>query len=133
MKETTKAWLKFAKSDFITKDQLLNVKGTELNFAFHCQQAIEKLFKAILVENDILPPKIHDLQRLFYLLPEDIKSQLSCCEPELEILNVIYIDSRYPSDYVLLPNAFISKEDLVKINESTNNLYNILLTLLTKN
>ncbi len=133
MKETTKAWIKFAKSDFKVKDLIFDDDEMELIFSFHCQQTIEKLFKAILVENDILPPKIHDLQRLFYLLPEDIKSQLSSCESELEILSVIYIDSRYPSDYTLLPNAFISKEDLIKINESTNNLYNTLLTLLTKN
>jgi HEPN domain-containing protein len=133
MKETTKAWMKFAKSDFKVKELLLDGEEMELIFAFHCQQAIEKLFKAILVENDILPPKIHDLQRLFYLLPENIKNQLSNSLLELDTLSVIYVDSRYPSDYVLLPNAFISKEDLVRINVSTNNLYNTLLTLLTNN
>ncbi|MFA6201468.1 MAG: hypothetical protein WC679_13795 [Bacteroidales bacterium] len=41
MKETTKAWLKFAKSDFKVKDLIFDDDEMELIFAFHCQQAIE--------------------------------------------------------------------------------------------
>ena len=132
MKETTEVWLKFARSDFKVKELIFENDEIELIFAFHCQQAIEKLLKAILVENDIQPPKIHDLQRLIYLLPEKYKKQLSKYKTELDTLSMIYIDSRYPSDFVLLPNANVSKEDLAKINESTNILYNILLKLLAK-
>lgn len=39
--------------------------------AFHCQQAAEKLVKALLIAAGINPPKSHDLQALTGRLPTD--------------------------------------------------------------
>lgn len=39
--------------------------------AYHCQQAAEKLVKALLVSLDIVPPKIHDIEVLLRLVPSD--------------------------------------------------------------
>ena len=39
--------------------------------AYHCQQAAEKLVKALLVSLEIVPPKIHDIEMLLRLVPSD--------------------------------------------------------------
>lgn len=60
MRKETKLWLEFAKESY--EDALYNWKGRRYgNTCFCCQQALEKILKAILVEKDKLPPKTHDL------------------------------------------------------------------------
>ncbi len=50
---------------------------------FHCQQAVEKLLKALLVAHDRCPPKTHDLEELAALLspspalPEAVEAALT--------------------------------------------------------
>jgi HEPN domain-containing protein len=49
---------------------------------FHCQQAAEKLLKALLVASGINPPRTHDLEALVALLspapllPDDVEDAL---------------------------------------------------------
>jgi HEPN domain-containing protein len=130
MKETTKSWVLYSSEDYKTKNVILDIEDLEKVFAFHCHQAIEKLLKAILNENKVLPPKIHDLNRLFNLLPEKLRERLNYLLEHIEELNSIYIDSRYPADFALLPNATLSKEDKIRINNATDELYNALLGIL---
>ena len=127
MKETTKSWLQYASEDYKTKNIIFDIEDLDKVFAFHCHQSIEKLLKAVLNENRILPPKIHDLKRLFVLLPEKIRENNLHLLEQIEELNSIYIDSRYPADFALLPNATLSKEDKIRINNATDQLYNDLL------
>ncbi len=62
---------------------------------FHCQQAAEKLLKALLVADGVPPPRTHDLESLADLLssaqslPEDLEDALT----HLSELSVI---PRYP-------------------------------------
>ncbi len=132
MKITTASWIKFAAQDYKAKNVLSNIEDLEKVFAFHCQQSIEKLLKALLNENDILPPKSHDIIRLYTLLPVSIKEKFKDLMPLMEELNSIYIDSRYPADFALLPNYTLSKEDIEKINNATDKLYNNILSFLKK-
>ena len=71
--------------------------------AFHCQQSIEKSFKAVLEEHEQIVPRIHDLITL------RAKTE-KYCELELESAllnqsNELYMDARYPSDLGLLPGG----------------------------
>ena len=45
--------------------------------AFHLQQAVEKLLKALLAARTIVYPKTHDLDELMNLLPPDFSTVLS--------------------------------------------------------
>src|SRR5215216_2288574 len=38
--------------------------------AFHCHQAAEKMAKAVLIASNVAPPRIHDIERLGWLVAE---------------------------------------------------------------
>jgi HEPN domain-containing protein len=61
--------LKKASQDEITLDALLEEPkvGDEV-FGFHCQQAVEKLLKAVLAAKGVAFRRTHDLEALFGLL-----------------------------------------------------------------
>lgn len=63
-------WLKKVAEDYRVAE-LLAESAEPLDDAvcFHCQQAAEKLLKALLVASDIGPPRTHDLEMLVSLLP----------------------------------------------------------------
>jgi HEPN domain-containing protein len=124
------SWIQYAEMDFKAKNALKSIDDLETIFAFHCQQAVEKLFKALLTKHELVPPKIHDLIRLCKLLPEDAFNEISKYEPYLEELNSIYIDSRYPADLALLPTNFLTQEDIDIIDRATDELFHALLNLI---
>jgi HEPN domain-containing protein len=102
MKETTKEWLMLAEDDLIAAKKLVNEPRLTSLAAFHCQQCIEKCFKATIEETEKSPIKSHDLLRL----QNHAEIQLSDSETDLlSILNEVYIDSRYPGDLGLLPQG----------------------------
>ena len=84
-----------AASVIINEEYLTNI------VAFHCQQAIEKYFKAYILEYDRPLLKIHDLSKLYGMI-KDIKD-LEIDEDLLSIINETYIEDRYPGELGLLP------------------------------
>jgi HEPN domain-containing protein len=64
-------WAEKAEHDFQTAVQILKlgkVSPTEI-VCFHAQQCVEKYLKAILVREQILFPKTHDIARLLAMVP----------------------------------------------------------------
>ncbi len=102
MKEITKDWLTAANDDLVaaktlvTNDQLTHIA------AFHCQQCIEKCFKAHLEELNLQSVKSHDLLRLRKIANLDVSETEKTL---LSIINEVYIDTRYPGDLGLLPHG----------------------------
>jgi HEPN domain-containing protein len=92
-------WLAKAKIDLRVCDSLA-AQDADLWEAvtFHCQQAVEKALKAVLVRHQVEFPKTHDLQRLLDLVatadPELV--QVSADAVELTPYGVEY---RYPGEY----------------------------------
>ena len=77
--------------------------------AFHCQQCLEKYFKAVIEEFENLTLKSHDLIRL------QIAADIQLTDDELnlmEIINEVYIDARYPGDLGLLPHGKPSVDEI---------------------
>lgn len=70
MKPLTHDWVKKAEEDFFVASQIMRQKKRcVFNAAcFHCQQTVEKYFKARLHEAEIPFPKTHDLVLLLKLL-----------------------------------------------------------------
>lgn len=102
MKQTTKDWLLAAEDDLLAAKTLMNDSRLTHVAAFHCQQCLEKCFKAKIEELEKTPLKSHDLFRL--QLAADIP--LSDSETHLMgIINEVYIDARYPGDLGLLPQG----------------------------
>ena len=102
MKQTTKDWLSLAEDDLLAAKKLAgNDRLTNL-VSFHCQQCLEKCFKAIIEEKDMPSIRSHDLLRLQLIA----NIQLSDSETILlSMINETYIDARYPGDLGLLPNG----------------------------
>ncbi len=60
--EAARAWLAAAEDDLrAVTDCLHGPEPTPTAAAYHCQQAAEKLVKAVIVSADMHPPKSHDI------------------------------------------------------------------------
>ena len=70
MKRETADWVQIAEADFIAAGNLIRsrAKGMSNLVGFHCQQCIEKYFKARLEEESLPVPKVHSLTALLGLL-----------------------------------------------------------------
>jgi len=92
--------------------------------------ALKMLFKSVLEEYEIETPKIHKLVELQALMP--IQS-LDLDNYMLALLDKLYIDSRYPSDFGLLPNGKPSTEDAHMFHEFARNTFYSICQLLDMN
>ena len=95
MKKQVEKWMSRADRD-LSAAEVLNDHSlaNDDDVAFHCQQAIEKYFKAFLIENDLPLVRTHDLTQLYGMVKE-IKD-LRIDEEKLFLISNVYIDSRYP-------------------------------------
>jgi HEPN domain-containing protein len=96
MKKITKKWLDYAKGDLEGAEILLKSAKTQWTYqlsVLHCHQTIEKILKAIIVENGETPIKTHNLvfllQKTKLEIPVDFKNYI-------EELNPHYQPARYP-------------------------------------
>ena len=103
MKEITKKWIEFAKADLEAARVQLRY-GPKRSSAyqvaiFHCHQAVEKILKAHLVEQDQEVKKSHDLTALRVstglFIPEHIQQHIDELQPH-------YLIPRYP-DFPFMP------------------------------
>ena len=102
MKPTTNHWFMAAEDDLFAAKNLANEQRLTHVAAFHCQQCLEKSFKAIIEEKGLTPLKSHDLIRL------QLHAGIQFDENQLVILatiNEVYIDARYPGDMGLMPGG----------------------------
>jgi len=97
-RELVLEWLRFAEMDLSSAEHLLTHHPLPKEIiCFHCQQAAEKGLKGILVNNEIIPPKIHDLERLYTLCAEYIPN-INIIEAACNILNQYGVQPRYPEE-----------------------------------
>ncbi len=102
MKQTTKNWFALAEDDLLAAKTLAGEDRLTNLVSFHCQQCLEKCFKAIIEEKDKPSIKSHDLLRL------QLNASVKLSDSEtilLSMINEVYIDSRYPGELGLLPNG----------------------------
>lgn len=109
MKVVTTDWLRSARADLETINAILDKPNLAAVVAFHAQQCVEKCLKALLEEIDIEVGKTHSLLTLKAAAERDYS--IDWDEDTLSLLNKLYIDSRYPTEFGLLPNGAPSLED----------------------
>ena len=94
-----KEWTEFARMDFLTAKHLyehMYPKPLEI-ICYHCQQAIEKLLKGVLISRGVTIEKTHDLG----LLAEMLQEYTEVDEKYLEIcddLTPYGVKIRYPQE-----------------------------------
>ena len=121
-----KEWLKSAYCDirnihYIVKDPFL----THM-VAFHSQQVIEKSLKAVIENEENRIPKVHKLQHLIAIV--DIEIDFN--EEMIEILDELYIESRYPGDLGLLPEGKPSLKNAKDFDEFSQYIFHEVCTAL---
>lgn len=110
MKKTTKNWLRLADKDLKSAEMLMKNNYVANVTAFLLHQCSEKTLKAVLEENEIEIPRVHDLKKLFKLAEKFVKFSID--EEILLLLNQVYIDSGYPFEIGLLPNGVESNQEI---------------------
>ena len=113
MKKQADQWLTFANYDLVTITEIIENELLTATVAFHAQQCIEKSLKAILSFHDLKIPRIHDLRKL-YSTVSDTEKNLLIDSDLIDQLNQVYIDTRYPADFGLMPEG---KPSITKANE----------------
>jgi HEPN domain-containing protein len=108
MREFAKEWVKASADDLMIIKQIITIEHLTHMVAFHSQQSIEKLLKALIEEYELDIPKIHKLTKLSKILKHKIVIENT---ELLTKLDELYIGSRYPGDMGLLPNGKPTLED----------------------
>lgn len=111
MKKTTKQWISYAKEDLGISHNLFENTDYFKGCIYHCQQCMEKILKAMLIELDIKVIRTHNLDIIFNKLPKELKKQIEISKEELEAFNEIYLSSKYPTDIGQLPSSTPQKSD----------------------
>lgn len=95
MKPDIKYWIDLSKYDIDTAKAMLE-SGRYVYVLFTCQQAVEKMLKALVVKNTkTFPPRIHDLVKLAHLAKLDNDTEQ---KEFLAKLNFYYLETRYPNE-----------------------------------
>lgn len=124
--KTIQNWLAIAQYDLETAKAMLK-SGRYLYVAYTCQQSIEKIIKAIYVqEKKTTPPYTHNLRRLI----SELLVLNSLTEKQLNIIDIInsfYLESRYSEEIEQLANN-INKTKATEIYINTKELFQWLKT-----
>ena len=113
MKAATREWVQCAEADYDVACHLLRrcKRFSTKAICFHCQQCVEKYFKARLIEAGRLFPNTNDLEQLLNLLLP-IEPLLAASQPALGALTAAYgIQFRHPCDLALKQNARNALQD----------------------
>ena len=92
-------WIEIANNDLRVAQYLAkNMRPVSYEIiCFHCQQAVEKYLKWVLVLHDIDPPKIHDLEELEKLC-ENIAPQFNTIFEKCAVLTEYAVHTRHPDE-----------------------------------
>ena len=130
MKTTTQQWLDFAKTDLRSCENNLHDEFVTNIVAFHSQQAVEKAFKALLEEKEIVVPRVHNLINLYSIVSNLLDNTINLVE--LDALDEVYISSRYPNNIGLLSTGKPSRQEAKELYESAKNIVEIILQTIEK-
>jgi HEPN domain-containing protein len=97
-------WLQYANDDLQSAKVLLQ-EGIYNMVCFHSQQVAEKLLKSFIASYRKEIPRTHNLIRLHKICEDLIVGKLGIDREMLIFLNDVYIDSRYPADFGILPSG----------------------------
>ena len=126
MEKVVSEWVEISEYDLKTAEAML-ATARYLYVAFMCQQAIEKILKALYVQQKgELPPRTHNLLYIADMLEmnmeEDNKTWLSQ-------LNQFYLEGRYPDERVELAMS-IDQQKAREILDKTTGVWQCLKQML---
>jgi len=124
-------WLKYAFDDLKSAQVLLKEKIFNM-VCFHSQQVAEKLFKSLIASHNKEIPRTHNLIRLHTICEDLHEDKLEIDNEALIFLNDVYIDSRYPADFGILPSGQTGAEEAEKAYAYAKNIDTIIRPIIKK-
>jgi len=113
-------WIKAANDDLILLNDIIENKNITHLIAFHSQQVVEKTLKAYIEYKHDRVPKIHKLQSLVDMIDLDFQKD----DDLIQVLDTLYIESRYPGDMGLLPYGKPTLKDAKEFYEFAQEVFN---------
>lgn len=113
MKKDTELWLQYADENLKSAGILLD-SGLYNPSLQNSQQAVEKYLKALLIEKAAGLTRTHSIRELSGLV-SDLGAQLTMSDDDIDLLDSIYLPSKYPAFSVLprfMPDQSICKHTL---------------------
>lgn len=108
-------WLRMALRERDAADVMRNGRFHDLA-AYHLHQAIEKMLKALLLNESLEPPRTHDLVKLHGILSDVLHvqdRQNKQVSSLLKKVSIFHVMARYPMvDETTAPEDWISEEDV---------------------
>ena len=119
LRELVHQWIEKAERDFEAASHLLAEDGRFREIiAFHCQQAVEKYLKALLVRYQVEFPKTHDIRKLLDSAGK-IDASLAQALDGADFLTPFGVEVRYPSDAPeMLPGSETAALDIARRTRS---------------
>jgi HEPN domain-containing protein len=124
-------WLQHAFDDLKSAQVLLKEKVFNM-VCFHSQQVAEKLFKSLIASHNKEIPRTHNLIRLHTICEDLHEDKLEIDNEALIFLNDVYIDSRYPADFGILPSGQTGAEEAEKAYAYAKNIDTIIRPIIKK-
>jgi len=127
MNDETRKWLEYAEENLASARVLLESQLYNPRLQ-NVQQAVEKMLKACLVESRAKIKKTHSIVELATLLA-GMGTNVSLTEDEMDLLDSIYLPSKYPmgsmlSDYE--PDQALSERCIAIAERVRQSIYEIL-------
>ncbi len=123
MKKITQAWLNAAQDDLSVIKEILSRPDLTHITAFHAQQCVEKILKALLEETGSPVRKTHSLLLLIGMV-SDAYPEFSEVDTTLpNLLDQLYTDARYPNELGLLPDGKPTLEEASQFSEYAHRIY----------
>lgn len=108
MKKDTESWLRYADENLKSAEILMG-SGLFNPSLQNAQQAVEKYLKAVLIEKAAGLTKTHSIRELTVLI-EGLGVHHSLTDDDIDLLDSIYLPSKYPAFSVLprfVPNESV--------------------------
>jgi HEPN domain-containing protein len=94
-------WLAFAENDLGSAEFLLDRRPLPIEvICYLCQQSAEKCLKGVLVLQNIVPPKTHNLDEL-YISCEPFVANIETIKIKCNFLNKYSVMPRYPREMTI--------------------------------
>lgn len=90
-------WLRYAETDLTLMYLALSNDHDSGEVCFHAQQATEKALKAMLMLQQMEPPRIHDLVKLHSLVDSSVRPDADV--DQLDRLTDLEAEARYPGEW----------------------------------
>ena len=115
LKSIPERWAEQAQYDLETARPMLE-SGRFLYVLFCCQQAVEKMLKAVIAKrSEAFPPRLHNLIRLAENAEVELKKEQT---DFMRALSGYYIQTRYPDEIASLSGA-LSREPAQRVLKET--------------